>query len=120
MFIHHKPVLDIGIQYLRIVGPCYFLFALMFVSNGVVNGAGQTMVTMVFSLVSLWMVRVPLAAYLSRNTPLGMRGIWIAMAAGFIVTSGVSYLYYLSGRWRKSANKILKPTEEPIQAALEA
>ncbi len=120
MFIHHEPVLDIGIHYLRIVGPCYFLFALMFVSNGIVNGAGQTFVTMVFSLVSLWVVRVPLAAYLSRHTSLGMKGIWIAMAAGFVVTSGISYFYYVSGRWKKSASKILSPTEKPVEAVLEA
>jgi putative MATE family efflux protein len=112
MFIHHEPVLDIGVHYLRIVAPCYFVFALIFVSNGIVNGAGQTMVTMVFSLVSLWIVRVPLAAYLSRHTSLGMKGIWIAMAAGFIVTAGVSYLYYLSGRWRKAAGRILAPVED--------
>jgi putative MATE family efflux protein len=120
MFIHHKPVLEIGIQYLRIVAPCYFLFALMFVSNGVVNGAGQTMVTMVFSLLSLWAVRVPMAAYLSRHTRLGMTGIWLAMAAGFVVTAGVGYLYYLSGRWKKSALKIQMPAEERMQPALEA
>ena len=74
---------------------------------------------MVFSLLSLWAVRVPLAAYLSRSTPLGVKGIWVAMAAGFIVTSGVSYLYYLTGRWKKSAHKILKAAEEPVQVALE-
>jgi putative MATE family efflux protein len=111
MFIHHEPVLQIGVQYLRIVAPCYFLFALMFVSNGVVNGAGQTIVTMLFSLISLWMVRVPLAAYLSRHTSLGMKGIWIAMAAGFVVTAGVSFLYYLSGRWKKSVSQILAPAD---------
>jgi putative MATE family efflux protein len=119
MFIHHKPVLDIGTQYLRIVAPCYFLFALQFVSNGVVNGAGQTMVTMVFSLVSLWIVRVPMAAYLSRHTSLGAKGIWWAMAAGFVATAGVGYLYYLSGRWKKAAIKIQMPAEERMQPALE-
>jgi putative MATE family efflux protein len=112
VFIHDEPVLAIGVHYLRIVGPCYFLFALMFVSNGIVNGAGQTIVTMLCSLISLWMVRVPLAAFLSRHTSLGLKGIWIAMAAGFVVTSGVSYLYYLSGRWKKTTSKILAPAEE--------
>jgi putative MATE family efflux protein len=113
MFIHHEPVLDIGIQYLRIVAPCYFLFALLFVSSGVVNGAGQTIVTMIFSLVSLYAVRVPLAAYLSRHTSLAVKGVWVAMAAGFVVTAGVNYLYYLSGRWQKTASRILAPKEEP-------
>jgi putative MATE family efflux protein len=119
MFIHHEPVLDIGVDYLRIVGPFYFLFALMFVSNGIVNGAGQTLVTMTFSLLSLWAVRVPLAAFLSQHTSLGMRGIWIAMSAGFVVTAGVSYLYYLSGRWKKSVGKIQMPSEEQVGAAIE-
>ena len=115
MFIHHDPVLDIGVQYLRIVAPCYFLFALMFVSSGVVNGAGQTVVPMIFTLVSLWAVRVPLAWYLSRFTPLQAKGIWVAMAAGFVVTAVISYLYYLSGRWKKAAAKI--QAKEPMRAA---
>lgn len=112
MFIHHDPVLDIGIQYLRIVGPCYLIFTLMFVSMGVVNGAGQTLVTMMFSMISLWIVRVPLAAYLSRHTSLGMKGIWIAMGASFVVTAVFSFSYYLSGRWRESAGIILAPIPE--------
>ena len=86
VFIHHEPVLAIGVEYLRIVAPCYFLFALMFVSAGVVNGAGQTVIPMMLTLISLWLVRVPLAWFLSQRTPLGIKGIWIAMAAGFAVT----------------------------------
>jgi putative MATE family efflux protein len=119
MFIHHEPVLEIGIHYLRIVAPCYFLFALVFVSNGIVNGAGQTMVTMLFSLLSLWVVRVPTAAYLSRHTSLGVNGIWWAMSAGFVVTSGVSYWYYLSGRWKKSAQKIQVQAEDRMKVVME-
>ena len=70
------------------------------------------MVTMVFSLVSLYAVRVPLAAFLSRHTALGVNGVWIAMAAGFVVTASVNYLYYLSGRWKKTASQILAPVED--------
>jgi putative MATE family efflux protein len=106
MFIHHEAVLSIGVEYLRIVAPCYFLFALMFVSSGVVNGAGQTMIPMMMTLISLWAVRVPLAWYLSQQTRLQQKGIWMAMAAGFIVTAVISFLYYLTGRWKKAAEKI--------------
>ena len=116
MFTHSEPVLAIGIQYLRTVAPCYFLFALIFVSMGVVNGAGQTIIPMTFTLISLWAVRVPVAWYLSQNTPLKARGIWIAMAAGFMVTATIGYLYYLTGRWKKAASKI-HAFKEPIQTA---
>lgn len=122
MFIHHAPVLEIGVEYLRIVAPCYFLFALMFVSAGVVNGAGQTLIPMMMTLISLWAVRVPLAWYLSQHTRLQAKGIWIAMAAGFMVTATISFLYYLSGRWKKAAAKIQMPQakEQARTAILEA
>lgn len=120
IFIHHEPVLAIGVEYLRIVAPCYLLFALMFVSAGVVNGAGQTVVPMILTLVSLWVVRVPLAWFLSQRTPLGTKGIWIAMAAGFAVTGTVGFLYYLSGRWKKATAKIQSPRDTPIDLIAEA
>jgi putative MATE family efflux protein len=120
VFIHHEPVLAIGVEYLHIVAPCYFLFALMFVSAGVVNGAGQTLVPMLFTLISLWVVRVPFAWFLSQHTPLGTKGIWIAMATGFAVTAVVGYLYYVYGGWKKAAAKIQTPMEKPIEAILEA
>jgi Na+-driven multidrug efflux pump len=109
MFIHHESVLEIGVHYLYIVAPCYFLFALTFVSAGVANGAGQTMIPMIMTLVSLWAVRVPLAWYMSQHTWLKATGIWIAMAAGFVVTALINFLYYLSGRWKKSTAKIQVP-----------
>jgi putative MATE family efflux protein len=118
MFIRHAPVLEIGVEYLHIVAPCYFLFALIFVSSGVVNGAGQTMIPMIMTLISLWAVRVPLAWYLSQHTALKAVGIWVAMAAGFLVTALANFSYYLTGRWKKAAAKIQTPGNEPIQATV--
>jgi Na+-driven multidrug efflux pump len=94
-------VMDIGVAYLRIVGSCYILLAIMFVSNGVINGAGHTMTTMAFSLLSLWLVRVP-AAWLLTRTSLGITGIWVAIALSFAISLAASLAYYSSGRWKKS------------------
>ena len=94
-------VMEIGITYLRIVGSSYLFFAVMFISNGVINGAGHTMTTMVFTLVSLWLVRVPVSWWLSK-TSLGITGVWIAIALSFLTTMTVSLAYYFSGRWKKS------------------
>ena len=94
-------VMEIGITYLRMVGSSYIFFGIMFISTGVINGAGHTMTTMVFSLFSLWVVRVPVSWLLSR-TSLGIKGIWIAVILSFIVTMTVSLTYYRSGRWKKA------------------
>jgi putative MATE family efflux protein len=105
-------VMRIGESYLLIVGSCYIFFALMFISNGVINGAGHTIITMCFTLISLWAVRVPLAWYLMR-TPLGIDGIWIAISVSAFMVMVVSVGYYLSGRWKKNAVIRETPEVEP-------
>ena len=94
-------VMDIGITYLHIVGSCYVFFSVMFISNGIINGAGHTIITMVFSLLSLWVIRVPFSWLLSK-TSLGITGIWVAVSLSFAITMIVSLTYYFSGRWKRS------------------
>jgi putative MATE family efflux protein len=94
-------VMNIGVSYMRIVGSCYVFFAIMSISSGIINGAGHTIITMFFTFLSLWAIRVPLAWFLSK-TLLGLTGIWIATSLSFIITMIISLIYYFSGRWRKS------------------
>jgi putative MATE family efflux protein len=117
-FVDDPQVLDIGAAYLRIEGASYILFAVMFISNGIINGSGHTLMTMIFTLVSLWMVRVPLSAVLTR-TPLGITGIWIAIVISYGVTMAVSLAYYFSGRWKKlvvRTRKAMAPQGAPPRA----
>ncbi len=108
IFTSDPAVIRIGIGYLRVVGACYICFAALFVSNGVINGAGHTFVTALISLVSLWVVRVPFALYLSNR--LGdVRGIWYAIAASFAVTMCASLGYFSSGRWRRPVGRASLP-----------
>ena len=99
-FIQDETVIALGVQYLRIVGAGYVLFAVMFVSNGVINGAGHTFMTTLVTLVMLWGVRVPLAAYLSKSMH-RLEGIWYAILISFVVGSAISLAYYFSGRWKR-------------------
>ena len=99
MFLHEPAVLDIGTGYLRTLGFAYIFFAIMFIPSGIINGAGKTLVTMIITIVSLWVVRVPLAALLSA-TSLGIRGIWLAIDCGFAVGMIASLAYYFSGKWK--------------------
>ncbi len=66
VFTDDAAVIAAGITYLRLIAFNYVPpFALMFVMGGVMRGAGDTVATFVASLLNLWGVRVPLAAYLS-------------------------------------------------------
>ncbi len=108
-------VMRIGVNYLRIVGSCYVFFAVAFISNGVINGAGHTIVTMIFSLLSLWFIRVPGSLFLSRKTSLGITGIWISVAFSFLVVMVISLAYYHSGGWKKDVILRMPPAVPAIE-----
>ena len=101
MFTNDPVVIAIGGDYLRIIGSFYILFSVMFVINGVLRGAGDTLVPMFISLFSLWIIRIPVAWYLSQKTALGVNGIWWSIPVGWFTGMVLYYLYYKMGRWKK-------------------
>ncbi len=100
LFLNEEDVIRIGTGYLRIIGPGYVLLSALFIANGVLNGAGHTMVTTATALVSLWVVRVPLAAYLSSHLH-RVEGIWWAMVLSTAAGTLFSLACYYSGLWKR-------------------
>jgi putative MATE family efflux protein len=101
LFTSDREVIRLGDQYLVIVSSFYIMFTLMFIYNGVMRGAGDTFIPMVFSILSLWIIRIPMAWFLSGK--IGVIGIWWAIPAGWMVGLALSFFYYKSGRWKKKA-----------------
>lgn len=88
----------LGAQILRIEAFAEPMFAAAIVSTGVFRGAGDTVVPTVVSLVSMWCVRIPLAAFLSRG--FALPGVWTAMAAELCVR-GVIFIILLFTRFKR-------------------
>ena len=101
LFTNDAEVVRIGDQYLTIVSSFYIMFTLMFIYTGVMRGAGDTMIPMFFSLLSLWLIRIPFAWILSRH--IGPSGIWWSIPAGWLVGLVLAYAYYKTNRWKKKA-----------------
>jgi putative MATE family efflux protein len=112
-FLKDPVVIGIGVHYLRIVGAAYCLFAVMFVANGIINGAGHTFITTLTTFVSIWGVRVPMAAYLAHHTH-RIEGIWYGMVLGFAAGMITSVAYYLSGRWKRPISRTMQIAEGPL------
>lgn len=93
-------IIQTGHQYLVIVCSFYIIFSTMFVINGLLRGAGATLVPMFITLMSLWLVRLPIAYVLSKYTDLGAAGIWWAIPIGWSLGFIGSLIYYLSGKWK--------------------
>lgn len=92
-----------GTAYLKIVSIGYFGVSMIFVTNGALQGAGDTIPPMIFAILSFWIFRIPLAWFLSQNTGLQSSGIWLGISIGFIVSAVLSRLYYQFGPWENKA-----------------
>ncbi len=101
IFTSDKEVIGIGHTYLIIVSSFYLVFSAMFVTNGVLRGAGDTLASMFITLLSLWVLRIPLSYLLSESY--GATGIWWGIPIAWIFGLIASLLYYRSGRWKSKA-----------------
>ncbi len=110
MFTTDAAVVAIGSEYLLIIGATYFLFAIMFTVNGLLRGAGDTLIPMFISLFSLWIIRIPVAWYLSHHPSFGLRGIWWSIPVGWLSGVLLYYAYYRTGNWKKKS--VLRRTED--------
>ncbi len=117
-FTQDPVVIAEGAAYLRYMAFGYVPLALMFAMTGVLRGAGDTVPAMLFTLVSLWVVRVPLAHYLSLIPSLGAHGAFAAIAVSPYVGMVAAFLYYRSGRWQTKA--VARRRDRPASAAASA
>lgn len=101
LFTNDADVIAIGKDYLQIVTGFYVVFSTMFIVGGVMRGAGDTFIPMLITFFALWIVRIPVGYFLSEK--MGYHGIWWCIPIAWVVGLGFSYLYYLTGRWKKKA-----------------
>lgn len=122
LFTTDQEVIQIGGGYLTIVTSFYLLFTWMFIYGGVMRGAGDTIIPMFITLFSLWIIRIPVAVFLSQETievfgftikgmGLGPDGIWWAIPSGWGFGMILSFIYYKTGRWKTKT--VMKAKVEP-------
>jgi len=97
-FISDRTVIAIGQEYLQIIGAFFIVHGTLNIYNGALRGAGDTMFTMLTSIISLWIIRIPLAYWLSNI--LGRQGIWWGIAISCAIGLVITFIYYQTGRWK--------------------
>lgn len=93
-----KRVIDVGITFLRIVSPFYFVIMLKLIADAVLRGAGSMRAFMVATFADL-ILRVVLSFVLSSY--MGEIGIWLSWPVGWTIGTILSLIFYFSGTWKK-------------------
>lgn len=98
-----QSIVDLGAEILRIEAWAEPMFAASIAAYGAMVGVGDTIVPACMNFMSIWLVRVPLAAILAPI--MGLRGVWIAMCIELCFRGSIFLWRLIQGAWLKHGLK---------------
>lgn len=100
IFTSAPQVIHIGADYLAIVSLFYIFAAVAIVLSRAMMGAGDTMASMILTIICLWGIQVPLAVWLPHAMHAPTAGIWWAIAAALTAHGVLTAIWFQTGRWK--------------------
>ncbi|EJT18757.1 MULTISPECIES: MATE family efflux transporter [Bacillus] len=100
LFLTSSNTIEIAHSLVMITLWSYLIFGHAQIIGATMRASGTVLWPTIIGVVSIWLVEVPVAYYLSYHTNLGIKGIWIGYPAAFIVSLLLQYGYYKLS-WKK-------------------
>lgn len=94
-------VLDVVRSYYHFMAFIFPCFAVIFVIQGVLRSAGDTVALLLLSFAAMFVIRIPVAYVLAGPAGLREDGIWMAMLASSALAVLLNWFYYRRGTWQK-------------------
>jgi putative MATE family efflux protein len=98
LFVSDAKVISLGSQALKITSLCYFPLGVIYITRGLLNGAGDTVYSFINGIIEI-ACRIGLSIPLTRIKLIGVWGVWIATALTWLITGIASLIRYLQGKW---------------------
>lgn len=98
-----------GSTYLRFVAVMFVFMGVLQVILGAFRGAGNTKTALAFSVVTLWIARVPATYYLVFVADWGTTGIWTAVVIGDVVGAIAAVAWFTRGTWKRAIVEEAEP-----------
>ncbi len=101
LFNSEPGLLETSSTFLRINIVSYLVLGVVVVLMSCLNGVGDTMVPLFTTLISMWLIQVPLAYILPKVTDLGVYGVRVGIVTAILVRAVIYTVYFRRGRWRQ-------------------
>jgi putative MATE family efflux protein len=106
-------VVQVGVDYLHIIAPTFAFMGVFRIVNGGFRGAGSTRTAMMFSLLSLWGLRLPPAIYLVTQMGWDQTAVWYSIAFANVAAVFVAGAWFMRGTWK---DNVVDQTRGPAVA----
>jgi putative MATE family efflux protein len=101
LFDPTPQVVEMGAQWLRVVGPSLIASGIGVALARAFDGAGNTKPAMAINLITLWGMEIPLAYSLSRWLGLGANGVSWGRAVANVANGLLFAAWFRRGRWKQ-------------------
>lgn len=99
-FTTDPEVLTIGIRALQIIGSGFIFYGVGMVMIQALNGAGDTSTPTWINFVGFWLIQIPMAYFIQKNTDFGLDGIFAAVPITETLIAVIAYIVFKRGRWK--------------------
>jgi Na+-driven multidrug efflux pump len=94
-------VMAAGVSFLRMVSPFYLFAVPAIIFGRALQGAGDTMPSMIITIACLWGLQVPLAIGLSKAISPAIHGVWWSIGATSAVHGLLTAAWFQRGSWKR-------------------
>ena len=101
IFNNEPDLVLITSNFLRINIVGYLVFGLVIVLMNCLNGMGDTYISMWTTLLTMWLLQVPLAYILPKYTSLGVYGVRWGIVTAIFLRALIYTIYFKLGRWKR-------------------
>lgn len=90
-----------GAHFLRIMALSWGFYGAQFALIGIFRAAGSMMVSMLLTVVSTWVLQLPVAYILSKHSSLGVDGIYWSLPISAVLIFFITVAVFARGGWRR-------------------
>jgi putative MATE family efflux protein len=104
---NHSIVTTKSIFFIHLVSLFFGFQGIQQALGGTFKGAGDTVKSMMLSMINGWIIQIPAAILMSKVFHWGYTGVWIASPLSNILTAVLAVYWYYKGNWK---NKKVTPS----------
>lgn len=115
LFVPNSPeVITEGAKFIRIIGLTFGLVGVQQVSSGALRGGGNPLIPMFIAIISLWVIRFPVAYILSHHTNLAQEGIYWSFVFSNVLGATISVSIIRRNKWIKNITDSFQKVETKV------
>lgn len=105
-FTSDENVVPLATQFLSIMAMCCWTNAFYNVTQGLFQGSGHTLITMLVDATRIWIFRFLTLWVCSSILKMGVESVWYAVVVSNATSALILYILYWTGIWKKHTIKI--------------